>query len=171
MYRKVSNSHHSYITNLYVVSKLFGHHRDSGETHKEVGGASKDPPELKPTKLSGCYVPIGMSIEQQEHSTIVRQDRHDGQYQYRRQSIPCWEVVRRLLDRGGQLIGTFDGWIRIQLPSTTRRSARSTRSVPSGAASLHLINNRKPPIGFKWLDRYLTELFSCPNLMQCEGGV
>ncbi len=139
------------------------------DTQESSGGGDPPPPELQPTKLSGCYVPIGMSIEQQENSTIVRQGDHDGEYSYRKEQLPCWEIVRRAIDNGWRVIGTVDGWIRLTRPTTRHRAG--THSVPAGAASLHLINNRKPPIGFRWLENYFTEMFSCLNLNQCEGGV
>ncbi|MBL4810727.1 MAG: hypothetical protein JKY43_11795 [Phycisphaerales bacterium] len=142
-----------------------------GNTNESSGGGDPLPPELRPSKLSGCYVPIGMSIEQQENSTIVRTEDHDGEYSYQREKLPCWEIVRRMLENGSQLLGTVDGWIRIRVSNMPRcRPARSRRSRAGGAV-LHLTNNRKPPIGFRWLDFYFEELFKWQNPSLCEGGV
>lgn len=143
------------------------------ETPKSGGG--KEPPEEPASsKLSGCYVPIGSSIEMQEQCTIIRNP--DGT-QYEKRNEPCWQVAFNMIANGSQLLGTVDGWIQISVPSCQTRQIRhaadSTLSEAMGGrrAALHLINNRKPPNRHRWLDQYFEEKFKCPNLIPSVGGV
>lgn len=136
----------------------------------DSGGGGIPPTDPPSSKLSGCYVPIGMSIELQENSTIIRDK--DGKYEKR--SIPTWQLVIESVSLGYTYAGTDQGWIKLRRPRhRTNRSGHCPPGVRAASRSeaLHLTNNRKPPIGFAWLDQYFKEMFSCPNLNACGGGV
>lgn len=149
-----------------------------GDT-RESGGGEPTPPELRPTKISGCYVPIGTSIQNQRSSTISRTQSDDGEYNYKRTNKPAWKIILEAVAKGYLLVGTFDGWTRLKRSSCTHlvevgNPARSAGCPPPGASrsdALHLIDNRNPPIRFPWLERYLRDFLTCQNLRMCEGGV